>query len=86
MKLWAIAFLVLCFIACLSLIAGILRALKDPDLSKLAELDVNRLTVEDVAGLLRTTRWAARQICETCVRRGEFERNGDDYKLVKQTT
>jgi len=85
MKLWAIAFLFLCFIACLSLIGAILRGLRDPDLSKLADLDPNRITVEVVAGLLRTSRWAARQICETAVRRGEFERNGEDYRLVRSS-
>lgn len=84
MKLWAIAFLFLCLIACLSLIAAMVRGLRDPDLSKLADLDPNRITVEVVAGLLRTTRWSARQICEISVRRGEFERNGDDYRLAKR--
>lgn len=86
MDLWGVLVLILFFGLLSYFMIRATRGLRDPDLSKLADLDPNRITVEIVAGLLRTSRWAARQICETAVRRGEFERNGEDYKLVKQRT
>ena len=86
MDLWGVLIVIL-FVGLLTyFLIRATRGLRDPDLSKLAELDPDRITVDVVAGLLKTSRWSARQICEISVRRGEFERNGDNYRLVKQRT
>ena len=48
---------------------------------KLSKLNPDRFSIQDVCGILSVSPRSAKWICETAVRRGEFAREDDFYRL-----